>query len=142
MGGSPTACRKPEASPTTETPARPMAGARRRALASWAPPRAGGRSRAARRIDADVVVGCDGFHGPSRASVPGPQVWERAYPFAWLGVLADVAPSTDELIYAWHPDGFAMHSMRSPRVSRFYLQGAPDEEIAVVGDVAAHGALR
>ncbi|MFJ7216292.1 4-hydroxybenzoate 3-monooxygenase [Amycolatopsis sp. NPDC098790] len=83
----------------------------------------------ARRIDADVVVGCDGFHGPSRASIPDPKVWERTYPFAWLGVLADVAPSTDELIYAWHPDGFAMHSMRSPRVSRFYLQVAPDEDI-------------
>ncbi|MGK3208732.1 4-hydroxybenzoate 3-monooxygenase [Amycolatopsis sp. MEPSY49] len=83
----------------------------------------------ARRIDADVVVGCDGFHGPSRASIPEPKVWERTYPFAWLGVLADVAPSTDELIYAWHPDGFAMHSMRSPRVSRFYLQVAPDEDI-------------
>ncbi|MET9001258.1 4-hydroxybenzoate 3-monooxygenase [Amycolatopsis sp. Hca4] len=88
----------------------------------------------ARRIDADAVVGCDGFHGPSRASVPGPQVWERAYPFAWLGVLADVAPSTDELIYAWHPDGFAMHSMRSPRVSRFYLQVTPDEDIAQWSD--------
>ncbi|MGW5718221.1 4-hydroxybenzoate 3-monooxygenase [Amycolatopsis sp. NPDC003865] len=83
----------------------------------------------ARRIDADVVVGCDGFHGPSRASIPDPKVWERTYPFAWLGVLADVAPSTDELIYAWHRDGFAMHSMRSPRVSRFYLQVAPDEDI-------------
>ncbi|MEV4150613.1 4-hydroxybenzoate 3-monooxygenase [Amycolatopsis sp. NPDC049691] len=88
----------------------------------------------ARRIDADVVVGCDGFHGPSRASVPDPKVWERTYPFAWLGVLADVAPSTDELIYAWHPDGFAMHSMRSPRVSRFYLQVAPDEDIAEWSD--------
>ena len=91
-------------------------------------------SGAARRIDADVVVGCDGFHGPSRASIPAPQVWERTYPFAWLGVLADVAPSTDELIYAWHPDGFAMHSMRSPRVSRFYLQVAPDEDIAEWSD--------
>ncbi|SFW69398.1 4-hydroxybenzoate 3-monooxygenase [Amycolatopsis australiensis] len=89
---------------------------------------------AARRIDADVVVGCDGFHGPSRSSIPSPQVWERTYPFAWLGVLADVAPSTDELIYAWHPDGFAMHSMRSPRVSRFYLQVAPDEDIAQWSD--------
>ncbi|MEQ0562042.1 4-hydroxybenzoate 3-monooxygenase [Amycolatopsis sp. NEAU-NG30] len=85
---------------------------------------------AARRIDADVVVGCDGFHGPSRAAIPAPQVWERTYPFAWLGVLADVAPSADELIYAWHPDGFALHSMRSPRVSRFYLQVAPDEDVA------------
>ncbi|MEU5266321.1 4-hydroxybenzoate 3-monooxygenase [Amycolatopsis sp. NPDC021455] len=91
-------------------------------------------SGAARRIDADVVVGCDGFHGPSRASIPAPRVWERTYPFAWLGVLADVAPSTDELIYAWHPDGFAMHSMRSPRVSRFYLQVAPDEDIAEWSD--------
>ncbi|MGW4063902.1 4-hydroxybenzoate 3-monooxygenase [Amycolatopsis sp. NPDC004747] len=84
----------------------------------------------ARTVDADAVVGCDGFHGPSRGSIPAPQVRERAYPFAWLGVLADVAPSTDELIYAWHPDGFAMHSMRSPRVSRFYLQVTPDEDIA------------
>ncbi|MCR6485790.1 4-hydroxybenzoate 3-monooxygenase [Amycolatopsis sp. OK19-0408] len=82
-----------------------------------------------RRVEGDVVVGCDGFHGPSRLSIPSSQAWERAYPFAWLGVLADVAPSADELIYAWHPDGFAMHSMRSPRVSRFYLQVAPDEDI-------------
>ncbi|WP_439383029.1 4-hydroxybenzoate 3-monooxygenase [Amycolatopsis lexingtonensis] len=88
----------------------------------------------AQRVDADVVVGCDGFHGPSRASIPDAAIWERAYPFAWLGVLADVAPSADELIYAWHPDGFAMHSMRSPRVSRFYLQVAPDEDIAAWSD--------
>jgi p-hydroxybenzoate 3-monooxygenase len=88
----------------------------------------------ARRIDADVVVGCDGFHGPSRSSIPSPQLWERAYPFAWLGVLADVAPSADELIYAWHPDGFALHSMRSPRVSRFYLQVTPDEDLAQWSD--------
>lgn len=88
----------------------------------------------ARRVDADVVVGCDGFHGPSRSSIPAAQVWERTYPFAWLGVLADVAPSADELIYAWHPDGFALHSMRSPRVSRFYLQVAPDEDLAQWSD--------
>jgi len=81
------------------------------------------------RIDADVVVGCDGFHGPSRSSVPSLRTWERVYPFAWLGVLAEVAPSTDELIYAWHPDGFALHSMRSAAVSRFYLQVAPDENL-------------
>src|SRR3954468_19671654 len=55
------------------------------------------------------------------------QVWERVYPFAWLGILADVAPSTDELIYAWHPDGFALHSMRSRRVSRLYLQLRPGQ---------------
>ncbi len=86
------------------------------------------------RVDANVVVGCDGFHGPSRAAIPGAKAWERTYPFAWLGVLADVAPSTDELIYAWHPDGFAMHSMRSPRVSRFYLQVRPEEDIAEWSD--------
>jgi p-hydroxybenzoate 3-monooxygenase len=82
------------------------------------------------RVEAEVVVGCDGSFGPSRAAVPSPVVFERVYPYAWLGVLADVAPSTDELIYAWHPDGFAMHSMRSPSVSRLYLQVAPDEDLA------------
>jgi p-hydroxybenzoate 3-monooxygenase len=83
------------------------------------------------RLDAEIVVGCDGYHGPSKQAIPRAQrrVWERAYPFAWLGVLADVPPSTDELIYAWHPDGFALHSMRSPTVSRFYLQVSPEENI-------------
>ena len=81
------------------------------------------------RLDADVVVGCDGSFGPSRAAVPG-QSWERIYPYAWLGILADVAPSTDELIYAWHPDGFALHSMRSESVSRLYLQVPSDTDIA------------
>ena len=83
------------------------------------------------RLDAEVIAGCDGFHGPSRTAIPERhrQTWERTYPFAWLGVLADVAPSTDDLIYAWHPDGFALHSMRSPQVSRLYLQVRPDENI-------------
>jgi p-hydroxybenzoate 3-monooxygenase len=81
-------------------------------------------SGVARRVRADVVVGCDGSFGPSRSSVPADvrQTWEKTYPYSWLGILADVAPSTDELIYAWHPDGFAMHSMRSATVSRLYLQ--------------------
>src|SRR5699024_6225821 len=85
-----------------------------------------------RRVDADVVVGCDGYHGPTRQAFPTArrQTWERNYPFAWLGVLADVPPSTDDLIYAWHPHGFALHSMRSQEVSRFYLQVSPDEDIA------------
>ncbi|ANY08906.1 4-hydroxybenzoate 3-monooxygenase [Pseudonocardia sp. HH130630-07] len=74
------------------------------------------------RLEAAVVVGCDGSFGPSRAAVPEPRTWERTYPYSWLGILADVAPSTDELIYAWHPDGFALHSMRSAAVSRLYLQ--------------------
>jgi p-hydroxybenzoate 3-monooxygenase len=75
-------------------------------------------------LDADVVVGCDGSFGPSRDAIPDTvkRVWERVYPYSWLGVLAAVAPSTDELIYAWHPDGFAMHSMRSMQTSRLYLQ--------------------
>jgi p-hydroxybenzoate 3-monooxygenase len=83
-------------------------------------------------LECDVVAGTDGFHGPSRAVVqqgPGGKVWERTYPYAWLGILADAAPATDELIYAWHPDGFALYSMRSPKVSRLYLQVAPDEKI-------------
>ncbi len=81
-------------------------------------------SGVSQRLEADVVVGADGSFGPSRAAVPDGvrRTWERTYPYSWLGILADVAPSTDELIYAWHPDGFALHSMRSASVSRFYLQ--------------------
>jgi p-hydroxybenzoate 3-monooxygenase len=84
------------------------------------------------RVEADAIAGCDGFHGPSRPSVPASlqQTWERVYPYAWLGVLADVHPSTDELIYAWHPEGFALHSMRSQMVSRLYLQVDTDDNIA------------
>jgi p-hydroxybenzoate 3-monooxygenase len=82
-------------------------------------------------LECDAIAGTDGFHGVSRPVVQqtGGRVWERTYPYAWLGILADVAPSTDELIYAWHPDGFALHSMRSPSVSRLYLQVAPGEQI-------------
>ncbi|GHF71110.1 p-hydroxybenzoate 3-monooxygenase [Amycolatopsis bartoniae] len=85
---------------------------------------------AAQRLDADVVVGCDGSFGPSRAAVPDPATWERTYSYSWLGILADVAPSTDELIYAWHPDGFALHSMRSAKVSRLYLQVPNGTDVA------------
>ncbi len=83
-------------------------------------------------LECDVIAGTDGFHGVSRPIVTAAadgQLWERTYPYAWLGILADVAPSTDDLIYAWHPDGFAMHSMRSPSVSRLYLQVDPTEKI-------------
>jgi p-hydroxybenzoate 3-monooxygenase len=85
----------------------------------------------AHTLECDVVVGADGFHGVSRAAVPAAlrRTWEREYPFAWLGILADVAPSTDELIYAWHPRGFALNSMRSPSVTRLYLQVDPAERI-------------
>jgi p-hydroxybenzoate 3-monooxygenase len=87
-----------------------------------------GADHASYRLSADVVVGCDGSFGPSRRAVraTGRQVWQRTYPHAWLGILAEVAPSTDELIYAWHPAGFALHSMRSQTVSRFYLQVPTD----------------
>jgi p-hydroxybenzoate 3-monooxygenase len=83
-------------------------------------------------IECSIIAGCDGFWGPSKKAIPGVEIgsFERVYPFSWLGVLANVAPSTDELIYAWHPDGFAMHSMRSPEVSRLYLQVDPDDDIA------------
>ncbi|CAN5244844.1 4-hydroxybenzoate 3-monooxygenase [soil metagenome] len=82
-------------------------------------------------VQAEFIVGADGFHGICRSVIPSAAIttFERDYPFAWLGILADVAPSTDELIYALHPDGFAMHSMRSPEVSRLYLQVDPDESI-------------
>ncbi|WP_250279608.1 4-hydroxybenzoate 3-monooxygenase [Frankia sp. Cppng1_Ct_nod] len=80
----------------------------------------------------DVVVACDGFHGMGRRCVPAGTLhtWTRTYPFAWLGILADVPPSCDELIYARHERGFALHSMRSPTVSRLYLQVTPDADLA------------
>ena len=77
----------------------------------------------------DVIAGCDGFHGVCRPAIPSLAVVDHAYPYAWLGILADVAPSTDELIYAHHTRGFALHSLRSPEVSRLYLQVAPDENL-------------
>jgi p-hydroxybenzoate 3-monooxygenase len=83
------------------------------------------------RLDCDVIAGCDGFHGVCRPAIPDGvlTVYEREYPFAWLGILAEVEPSTDELIYCHHPNGFALHSMRSPTISRLYLQVPPDEQI-------------
>jgi len=85
----------------------------------------------ARRIDARFVAGCDGFHGPSRKAVPASagKHFERVYPFGWLGILADVPPCNDELIYANHPRGFALASMRSPTRSRYYVQVSMDERV-------------
>jgi len=87
-------------------------------------------------LHAEFIAGCDGFHGICRPRVPSAElsVWERVYPFAWLGILADVPPSTDELIYARHEHGFALHSMRSAMVSRLYLQVAPDEDLGEWSD--------
>jgi p-hydroxybenzoate 3-monooxygenase len=83
-------------------------------------------------MECDFIAGCDGFHGVCRPSVPQDvlTVHERAYPFAWLGILAAAAPSRDELAYASHERGFALFSMRSPELTRLYLQVAPDEPLA------------
>jgi p-hydroxybenzoate 3-monooxygenase len=80
----------------------------------------------------DVIAGCDGFHGICRDSIPSGSltVFEREYPFAWLGILAQAPPSNEELIYAYHERGFALHSMRSPELTRLYLQCAPNEDLA------------
>jgi p-hydroxybenzoate 3-monooxygenase len=80
-------------------------------------------------VECDAIAGCDGFHGICRPAMGQLRVAERAYPFGWLGILADVPPSTGELIYCRHPHGFALHSMRSPEVSRLYLQVPADEDI-------------
>jgi p-hydroxybenzoate 3-monooxygenase len=81
------------------------------------------------RLDCDFVAGCDGFHGVSRACVPPSALttYERVYPFGWLGILADVPPADRELIYAYHPRGFALCTMRSPQRSRYYIQCGLDE---------------
>jgi p-hydroxybenzoate 3-monooxygenase len=85
----------------------------------------------ARTLECDVIAGCDGFHGICRRSVPAEafRVLERVYPFAWLGILAETAPSSEELIYTATSRGFALHSMRSPRVTRNYLQVPPDTRL-------------
>ncbi|WP_134733579.1 4-hydroxybenzoate 3-monooxygenase [Amycolatopsis nivea] len=87
-------------------------------------------------LECDAVAGCDGFHGVSRPSIPDGVLttFEREYPFAWLGVLARTPPSHEELIYTHHPRGFALHSMRSPDVTRLYLQVEPGENLAAWSD--------
>jgi p-hydroxybenzoate 3-monooxygenase len=82
-------------------------------------------------LKCDYIAGCDGFHGVSRRSVPSQamQIFERVYPFGWLGVLADVPPATEELIYSNHERGFAMCSMRSRTRSRYYVQCGADEKV-------------
>jgi p-hydroxybenzoate 3-monooxygenase len=83
-------------------------------------------------LECDVIAGCDGFHGVCRPAIPQEARVEHefTYPFAWLGILAQAPPATDELIYAWHEDGFALYSMRSPTISRLYLQVPADEDVA------------
>ncbi len=86
---------------------------------------------AARELRCDAIAGCDGFHGVSRPSVPDGVLSfnQLDYPFAWLGILAQVAPSTEELIYAPHERGFALHSLRSPELSRLYVQCDPEDSL-------------
>jgi p-hydroxybenzoate 3-monooxygenase len=84
-----------------------------------------------RDLRCDFIAGCDGHHGVCRDAVPAGALtfYTRRYPFAWLGILAEVAPSTEEIVYAYHDRGFALHSMRSPAVSRLYLQCDPDDDL-------------
>ena len=85
----------------------------------------------AHELDCDAIAGCDGFHGVCRPSIPDGVLssFSREYPFGWLGILAQVAPSNDELVYAHHERGFALLSLRSPDLSRLYLQCSPDEDL-------------
>jgi p-hydroxybenzoate 3-monooxygenase len=85
----------------------------------------------AQRLTCDFVAGCDGFHGISRPTIPEGVLtfYDRIYPFAWLGILADAPPVCEELIYSNTDRGFALFSQRSPTVQRYYLQCRPDEDI-------------
>ncbi|MDE2582145.1 MAG: 4-hydroxybenzoate 3-monooxygenase [Rhodospirillales bacterium] len=91
---------------------------------------------AAQELTCDVIAGCDGFHGICRPAIPSGvlEIFERTYPFAWLGILAEARPAADELVYVNHPRGFALLSMRSPELVRLYLQCAPDEDLEAWSD--------
>jgi p-hydroxybenzoate 3-monooxygenase len=87
-------------------------------------------------LECDVVAGCDGFHGVCRPTIPTGvlRTFSREYPFGWLGILAAVPPSNEEVVYANHERGFALLSMRSPELSRLYVQCHPDKDIAAWPD--------
>lgn len=88
-------------------------------------------NEAEQEIQCDFIAGCDGFHGISRPAIEKAlQCFDREYPFAWLGILAEAKPASDELIYASHDRGFALLSMRSPSITRLYLQCPPQEDLA------------
>jgi p-hydroxybenzoate 3-monooxygenase len=101
-------------------------------LASSSPHIAFQHGGEAYEIACDFIAGCDGFHGISRSSIPAGAVrfYEKAYPFAWLGILAEAAPASNELIYSNHERGFALSSMRTPSITRLYLQCDPHEDLA------------
>ena len=87
-------------------------------------------------LTCDFIAGCDGFHGICRPSIPAGTltVYQRDYPFGWLGILAQAPPSSEELIYAYHQRGFALLSMRTPEISRLYIQCTPDEDLQLWPD--------
>ncbi|BDG72122.1 4-hydroxybenzoate 3-monooxygenase [Roseomonas fluvialis] len=95
-------------------------------------------------LDCDIIAGCDGFHGICRAAIPPAdlRIFDRIYPFAWLGILSRSRPMSEELIYARHDSGFALATMRSHAVSRLYLQCAPDEDPAQWSDDRIWSELR
>lgn len=97
----------------------------------------------AHRLDCDFIAGCDGFHGVSRKSIPANlrRDYEKVYPFGWLGVLSETPPLQDELIYANHPRGFALASMRNPRLSRYYIQVPVSDRVEDWSDAAFWGEL-
>ena len=103
--------------------------------------RHGGQSH---ELTCDFIAGCDGYHGVCRNSVPAEamQVFERLYPFGWLGILADVPPAADELTYSNHARGFALCSMRSPTRSRYYIQCGLDEKLEAWPDARFWDELR
>ena len=122
----------PDRGAARERPPAPLrgrgAGSRR---IGRAPSSATGTTAREQTLECDVVAGCDGFHGVCRAAIPDGVLREtsREYPFGWLGILAEAAPSNEELIYAHHERGFALLSMRSPQLTRLYLQCRPDEPL-------------
>ena len=102
------------------------------------------RDGAPRELACDFIAGCDGFHGVCRDAIPDGvlSTFEREYPFGWLGILAEVAPSSDELVYAHTERGFALLSLRSPQLSRYYLQVDHDEDVAAWPDDRIWSELR
>ena len=98
----------------------------------------------AHHLDCQIIAGCDGYHGVSRASVPAGAItsYEKSYPFGWLGLLADVPPVSEEVVYANHEQGFALCSMRSWTRSRYYIQCAPDDDVKNWTDDMFWDALR
>src|SRR5262249_10201125 len=91
--------------------------------------RSGGESH---EIACDFIAGCDGFHGICRPSIPAGRltIYERSYPFAWMGILAEAPPASAELVSAHHERGFALLSMRSPTLARLYVQCGPEDDVA------------